>query len=119
MVKQAPPKAKWKDTLVDASHALAHLDADRLEEMALSCSALVREEHEVPFYTRGHAEPGQVEPSLDEAARELANFARVLEATRVNLNVMRRIRDAWATEIEYGRAHGLCDVSMEGEHGDH
>jgi hypothetical protein len=119
MVKQAPPKAKWKDALVNASHALAHLDADRLEEMALSCSALVREEHEVPFDTRGHSEPGHEEPGFGEAAREMANFARILEATRVNLNVMRRIRDARATQLEYGRARGLCDVSVEGEHGDH
>ncbi len=110
MVKQGSQNTKWKETLVDASRALAHLDADRLEEMALSCAALVGDEH-AHFDIRRHAEPG-----FGEAGRELASFARVLEATRANLNVMRRLR---AQQLEYGMAQGICDAPLESEHGNH
>ena len=34
-------KSEWNGMLVEAFHALEHLDAVRLEEMALSCAALV------------------------------------------------------------------------------
>jgi hypothetical protein len=113
MGKQGSQSAEWRDTLVDASQALAHLDADRLEEMALSCAALVREDH-AHFEIRPHAEPG-----FSEAGRELARFARVLEVTRANLNVMRRLRTIRAKELEYGLTRGVCEASSESEHGDH
>jgi hypothetical protein len=113
MEKQDSQNAEWKDTLVNASRALAHLDADRLEEMALSCAALVRDERGGRFDSRGHRGTGF------EAAREMAIFARVLEATRANLNVMRRLRAVRATHLEYDQPRGLCDASVESEHGDH
>jgi hypothetical protein len=113
MVTQGSQNAKWKETLVDASRALAHLDADRIEEMALSCAALVGEEH-AHFDIRRHAEPG-----FGEAGRELASFARVLEATRANLNVMRRLRAVRAKQLEYGMAQSICDAPLESEHGNH
>jgi hypothetical protein len=114
MVKQGSPNAEWKGTLANASRALAHLDAERLEEMALSCAALVREDHEGRFDFRG----GREEDS-GEDGREMAIFARVLEATRANLNVMRRLRALRATPLEYGQPRGICDTSVESEHGDH
>ncbi len=40
---QYVPQPELKNMLAEASHALAHLEADRLEEMALSCAALVRD----------------------------------------------------------------------------
>jgi hypothetical protein len=36
-------RPKLKELVVEASRALARLDADRLEELALSCQALNRE----------------------------------------------------------------------------
>jgi hypothetical protein len=114
MVKQDSQDAEWKDMLVNASRALAHLDADRLEEMALSCAALVGDEHEGRFDSRG---PQGTDSG--EAGRQTAIFARVLEATRANLNVMRRLRAVRATRLEYDQPRALCDASVESEHGDH
>lgn len=113
MGKQGSQNAEWKDMLVNASHALAHLDAERLEEMALSCAALVREDH-AHFDIRRHAEP-----RFGEAGRELASFVRVLEATRANLNVLRRLRAVREKQLEYAMAQGICDAPVESEHGDH
>jgi hypothetical protein len=114
MGKPDSQNAEWQDTLVNASRALAHLDADRLEEMALSCAALVREDHEARSNSRGYQETGS-----GETTREMAIFARVLEATRANLNVMRRLRAVRATQLEYGRRRDVCAASEESEHGDH
>jgi hypothetical protein len=112
-VKQGSQNAEWKETLIHASHALAHLDAERLEEMALCCAALVREDH-AHFDIRRPAEPG-----CGEAGRELESFARVLEATRANLNVMRRLRAIHSKQLEYGLARSVCEASGESEHGNH
>lgn len=114
MVKQDPRNAEWKDTLVDASRALALLDADRLEEMALSCAALMREQQGAHLHTNRQGEPG-----FDDAGQEMAIFARVIEATSVNLHVMRRLRAARTHQLEYGQGSGSCRVSGEGENGDH
>ena len=37
-----PANPELKELVVEASHALARLDAARLEELALSCQALTR-----------------------------------------------------------------------------
>jgi hypothetical protein len=107
IVKQLSSYTEWSETLADATHALAHLDADRLEEMALCCAALVREER-APFDIRRRDEPG-----FSGAGRGLASFARVLEATKANLDVMRRVGAVRARQLEYGMAH-----AAESEHGD-
>ena len=115
MVKRGSPNAKWKDTLVNLSHALAHLDADRLEEMALSCAALVRDGNAAHFDTHR-----QAKPSFGEAEREVATFARILGATTANLNVIRRARTPHAaTQLEYGEARSFFSFSADGKHGDH
>jgi hypothetical protein len=41
MMRHNTRKSEWSGMLVEALHALEHLDAIRLEEMALSCAALV------------------------------------------------------------------------------
>src|ERR1039458_6427376 len=65
-----------KELVVEASRALARLDADRLEELALSCQALNR------ALVPANAEESAVLASqAREAAGEMAVFARVLEAT--------------------------------------
>lgn len=106
IVKQLSSYTEWSETLADATHALAHLDAGRLEEMALCCAALVREEG-VPFDIRLRDEPG-----FSGGGRELASFARVLEATKANLDVMRRVRALRARQLEYSMAG-----AAESEHG--
>ena len=66
--------------VVEASLALARLDADRLEELALSCQALNRD-------LSGWSGQEQMEMARErrELTGEMAVFERVLEATRANL----------------------------------
>ena len=70
-----------KELVVEASRALARLDADRLEELALSCQALNRDLAPAERRRSGRCWLAR----LSEAAGDMAVFARVLEATRANL----------------------------------
>jgi len=89
---------KLKELVVEASRALARLDAGRLEELALSCQALNRE------LTPANLEQREaLVRQSREAAGDMATFARVLEATRANLNVMNRLRDLRLGRLEYTR----------------
>jgi aminopeptidase N len=86
-----------KQLVTDASRALARLDAGRLEELALSCQALNRElavasdENRVELARQAH-----------QAAGEMAAFAKVLDMTRGNLNVMFRLQQLRSGRLEYG-----------------
>ncbi len=85
-----------KELVIEASRALARLDAERLEELALSCQALNRDlAHED---AEGRA---ALAVEAGSAAGDMAVFARVLEATRANLSVMRRLRELRAGRLEY------------------
>ena len=84
-----------KQVIAEASLALARLDGDRLEELALSCEAL----------NRGLGNPDENTRILFEcearnAVQEMAGFARVLEATRSNLNVVHRLGEMRARRLE-------------------
>jgi hypothetical protein len=105
-----PPELK--ELVAEASHALARLDSGRLEELALSCQALNRDlEH------RDAAEQAEFVRQTREAAGDMAVFARVLEATRANLSVMRRLRDLRAGRIDYGEAQVRGWAETESGHG--
>ncbi len=94
-------RTKLKELVIEASRALARLDADRLEELALSCQALNRDlVRSDPAQQDGDA---RVALALEckEAEGDMAVFARVLEATRDNLNGMNRQRDLRAGRLEY------------------
>lgn len=94
-------RPKLKELVVEASRALSRLDAERLEELALSCQALNRE------LERGDASDRRVLAiESKEAAGDMAVFARMLEATRANLNVMNRLRELREGRLEY-RGGGL------------
>jgi hypothetical protein len=100
---------RLKELIVEASQALARLDADRLEELALSCQALNRD------LARGNVdERAELALQAKEASGDMAVFARVLEATRANLNVMNRLRELRAGRLEYGQAEWR---RMESGHG--
>ena len=111
---------KLKELVVEASRALSRLDADRLEELALSCQALNR------ALTNEDAEARAVLAfEAKDAAGDMAVFARVLEATRSNLNVMSRLRELRTGRLEYGNGRLGSGVSqagawrrMESGHGD-
>lgn len=81
----------------EASRALAALDSVRLEELALSCEALNRELARENDADRREEMARQAR----EAATDLAVFARVLEATRANLDVMKRLREMRLGPLEY------------------
>src|SRR5664280_2739136 len=82
--------------VVEASRALARLDADRLEELALSCQALNRD-----LAVQKPRERAALAEQAREAAVDMAIFSRVLEATRANLNVMLRLRELRDGRLEY------------------
>jgi hypothetical protein len=90
--------AELKDLVVEASRSLARLDADRLEELALSCQALNRD-----LAPASKEERAVLARQAREAAGDMAVFARVLEATRANLNVMNRLRELRAGRLEYSQ----------------
>jgi hypothetical protein len=96
-MREHPGLCEQKSLIVEAAGALARLDADRLEEMALSCEALNR--RLIPAGFSGSEAAAFESNSL---AREIAILARVLEATRANMNVLRRLGEARLTAIEYG-----------------
>ena len=104
---------KLKELVVEASRALARLDADRLEEMALSCQALNRD--------LAHVDGNALAPlafESKEAAGDMAVFARVLAATRANLSVMNRLRELRAGHFEYGVPQARQWRRTESRHGD-
>lgn len=112
------PMAKWehpklKELVMEASQSLARLDAARLEELALSCQALNRDLAQLDGDARL-----MLVPQAKEAAGEMAVFARVLEATRANLNVMNRLRDLRMGRAEYGGAPAPGWRRLESGHGD-
>lgn len=98
-----PAYPELKQLVAEASRALATLDADRLEELALCCQALNRE-----LTPAGRADArvaALVRQNLArqarEAAADMALFDRVLDATRANLKVLRRLRELRSGRFEY------------------
>jgi hypothetical protein len=115
MMMQLVSQSGLKSVLAEASLALAHLDAERLEEMAFSCAALVRNADGQRSEARKQCGSG-----LGAAKQEMAIFARVLEATRANLEVIHRLRPVRAAQLEYGpEARACVNAAEESEHGDH
>jgi hypothetical protein len=95
-----------KALVTEASRALAVLDADRLEELAQVCVELNR-----PF-----ADPAEMARQAREADGEMAVFARVLDATRGNVEVMRRLRDLREGRAGYGGGPRALTGSSDGNH---
>lgn len=94
----------------EASRALAHLDADRLDELVRTCAALQRD-----LRFADAMERFEFAREARQAAGDMAVFARVLDATRSNLDVMRRLRDLRRGAIEYT----LPGTHAEDAHGNH
>jgi hypothetical protein len=104
--------SELKELVVEASQALARLDAARLEELALSCQALTlapKTKHSRELLAR----------QAREAVGDMAVFARVLEATRANLNVMRRLKELREGSLEYSERQVRGGAGGEAEHGQH
>jgi hypothetical protein len=103
-----------KELVAEASRALATLDAERLEELALSCQALNRE-----LPQAGTEERAELARQARDAQGDMAVFARVLEVTKANLKVMNRLRSLRADRLEYGEQLKQGWRPAEGAHGDH
>jgi hypothetical protein len=93
---------KLKELVVEASRSLALLDAERLEELALSCQALNRDLASGDLARRDGDGRAALTAEAQDAVGDRAVFARVLEATRANLEVMNRLRELRAGHLEYG-----------------
>jgi hypothetical protein len=102
-----------REMVVEASLALARLDAERLEELALSCQSLNRN-----LAQAKELEGDQWERQAREASKEMAVFERVLAATRTNLEVMNRVRERRSARLEYGGFRGPWALA-ERRDGDH
>jgi hypothetical protein len=101
-----------REYVVEASRALAALDADRLEELALSCQTLNRE-----LPPGNSPERADFARQAREAQREVAVFARVLGVTRANLAVIHRLRDLRRGRLEYGDMQGNGWAGKGNAHG--
>ena len=102
-----------KELVGEASRALARLDADRLEELSLSCQALNRE---LPLL--GLDRRLELACQSRETDGDMATFARVIDATRANLNVMNRLRELRCGRLEYGDNNAQGADTGESGHGD-
>ena len=92
----ARANTELRELAVEGSLALARLDGDRLEELALSCRDLY-----LDFREAGNAERGEWARQARDARGEMAVYGRVLEATRANLEVVKRLRERQAARLEY------------------
>lgn len=135
MQRRAFPELR--QLVVEASQALACLDANRLEELALSCQALNRDlSHDLsrdlpsdlsPDLSRDSARKSAEQSTglanqAREAAGDMAAFAGVLNATRANLEVMSRLRALRAGSSAYGAGPAAAGCGWTGTgstHGDH
>jgi hypothetical protein len=54
-----------------------------------------------------------------EVKSDMAVFARVLEATRANWNVMNRLRELRAGQLEYTERQARGSAGVEAGYGDH
>lgn len=102
--------SQLKELVVEASRALARLDADRLEELALSCQALNRD-----LAPSSAEDRAQLALQAREAAGDMATFARVLEVTRANIHVMNRLRELRVDKLEYGQTVWMRTESGHGD----
>jgi hypothetical protein len=109
-----PANPELKELVVEASRALARLDAPRLEELAHSCRALTQAGN-----PKAMDERMILARQAKEAAADMAVFARVLEVTRSNLNVMKRLRELRLGVLEYTELQARGGGGVEGSHGDH
>ena len=92
-----------REIVVEASKALARLDANRLEELARSCEALNRD------LPQGNPEiRANLARQANESVAEMAVFGRVLQ----------RLRDLRAGRLEYGEMPAQGWVRTESGHGD-
>ena len=88
-----------RELVAEAASALARLDADRLEELALSCRMLCDHRNS------GEAEERGLYRQAQEASPDVAILGGLLDATRANLRVLKQLRSPRSGELEYTGRH--------------
>jgi hypothetical protein len=107
-----------KAILADAVAALACLDAVRLEELAASCQVLQCGPSVLEF-SDGKRDRESLAGQAQNAAKEFAAFKGVLQATRANLDVVRRLSCRERVFLEYSATAAGRGAIPEGTgHGD-
>jgi hypothetical protein len=95
----SPVHPALRSLVAEACQALARLDVERLDELALSVQILNRDLHgDMPPERRA-----ALASEAQGAAGDMAVFARVIEATRANVDVMNRLRELRTGRLEYGQ----------------
>lgn len=112
-LRPQPRYPELKQLVAEASRALATLDADRLEELALSCQALNRDLMP-PDASASAANRRRLARQAREATTDMAVFSHVLDATRANLKVLNRLRELRAGRFGYGDAEWTAMWSRHG-----
>jgi hypothetical protein len=107
-----------REVLAEASAALARLDADRLEELALACQTLNRNRGPEVRPMDARQNDLSLARQAREAAGDMRAFGGVLDATRANLRVMRRLRQLRDRPIEYSEAQVRGPSPSETDYGD-
>jgi hypothetical protein len=93
---QSGLQAGWRELAAEAAQALAHLDADRLQELATSARALHQE-----FRDSSPAQRLNQENQVRAASNDIALLGGVLAATHANLCVLRRAGRRVPAPLEY------------------
>lgn len=107
-------KFGWKQIAIEASCALALLDAERLEDLARSCRALNRDLPRAIEINRT-----AVLREARQATGALTTFAQVLDATRANLQVFYQLRELQTDSAEYSPSQPRPWAAQECPHGYH
>lgn len=98
-----------KNMVMDASEALARLDAARLEELAISCRTLKDRLATRPA--------GDLAQEASEAACQMVPLGRVLDATRANLRVLQHLERLRAGVTGYAHGAGQRWTTTESSNG--
>ena len=99
-------QVKMSELAQEAVRALAVLDTDRLEELAATCRHLG--DPSCPTHLSAHdGDLAALQQEVRTAAPDLKTLNRVLEATRANAAVIRRLAEMRAEQPEY--TPGACE----------
>ena len=113
-VQTIPAHQSIEEIVLEASKALTSWDADRLEELALSCEALNSD-----LMSLTPAGRAALAVEAQRAHRHLTVLKRSLHYTRENLKVLKNLRSGHDEQLEYAPGP-ICDwAAGEREHGNY
>ncbi len=102
-----------KDLVREASRSLAKLDADRLSELKS-----LLQEFSLALRDVGVEGRARLIVQARDASEEMKTFARIIEATRDNLQLLYRLHDLTDENLEYNALLTIAGVSRGSSNGD-